>query len=1009
MTSIFFDVLELNLGITVVVLILGLLSGKLRKRYGAGCMKWLWMLLAVRLLIPYNFSLPNTGIRLFDSSAFAQEENHGDLQNRPEGIGEDQMGDGLLHEGTDTQTVPANPKPPVTADDQRNGSLANASPAVGDQINAVTSGENAARNPDVGETQPNQIEQEEIPKQRGAVSVLLASVWLIGFCASGLYHLVCLCCFFLNCRRNLQAVPGEETRRQITALQKKLIGRVLPVFTSKRVASPMLIGVVRPKMVLPISMDQWDDEELELIVAHELTHYQNRDILLKWILTAVCCVNWFNPAVHWMRRQCFYEMELACDGEVLAERNDEERELYARLMLSFAGSIAGAVSYATGFSGSKKRMRNRIDYVLGSQSKRKGTLLIALTLTAVLFMTSLVSCGYQPEETGDAPSSAVVDGEPSSIPGSQGHATEEQGGEYGKSEAEITIPGTWIDELDIDGQRSGNNQLMIIAQNKDIWDQEMDYANECYQYAIIDLDHNGRLEIIVSNMGGTGIYTYNRFYEINETYDGLVECETSFLEGESQPDLLLAGQLETYIDDKGRFFYAVVDDVKNGSAEQYQFICSLSLQSGKITTVPIASMSCIYRNSVPKETYNNGAGEAVTADEYAQATKKYFVGYEHFTTHMGWQDMRELPEDVEGIYEKLFLSYDVYCNGPTGSSELKYPGTIDSSGRQDDSERSSYAGQQYLSQIEKRVAVPGTDICYAMYVADAALGSRLYGLLKSTDGGTTWYVHSDNPFQDASGGSVEFTFLDESFGFAALSHNGGDEATLYVTEDGGLSYCPVPMLGNPKVTLTDGTQYEPYDYPQMPYYAKDQLVLTVGQGADGDYDGGDRNKLARFISVDHGKTFVFLDYVTGAGKSASAEKISYAGTVFVYEDLFYNISDRVPGVNAILSCTMAGKHVVINGHISPKNGAYLLFNTETKQFEDEIYGSNFIWYDDDITTAVYAFWNEIHRYDGSLVGTVLMTEDSYLYDLEFAENHSKVRATIMTESGDTEEQIFDLK
>ncbi|MGN0425993.1 MAG: M56 family metallopeptidase [Acetatifactor sp.] len=989
MTRIFFDVLELNLGITVVILILGLLSGKLRKRYGAGCMKWLWMLLAVRLLIPYNFSLPNTEIRLFDSPDFAQEES----RDRSGELGIDEKDNGLQREGTDTQIVPANPKPPVTADDQANGSEANASPAVGDPINMMTPSEqvleNVTGNPDAEETHPGQMEKVEQSKQKCTVSVLLASIWLIGFGAAGLYHVVWRCCFFLDCRRHLREVPVEETRRQIDALQMKLIGRVLPVFTSKRVTSPMLIGVVHPKMVLPVSMDQWKDEELELIVAHELTHYQNRDILLKWILTAVCCVNWFNPAVHWMRRQCFYEMELACDGKVLAARNDEERELYARLMLSFAGSIAGAVSYATGFSGSKKRMRNRIDYVLGSQSKKKGTLLIALTSVTVLLVTSFVSCGYQPEETGEDPSSGVVDGELG-------------------SETVLSIPGTRVDELDIDEQHSGYNQLMIIAQKKDIWDQEMDYANESYQYTIIDLDHNGRLEIIVSNMGGTGIYTYNRFYEINESYDDLVECETSFLEDESQPDLLLAEQLETYIDDKGRIFYAVKDEVKNGSAERYQFIGSLSLQSGKVTTVPIASMSCIYQNFVPKETYYNGAGETVTADEYAQATEQYFEGYEHFTTHMGWQDMRELPQDVEGICEKLFQSYDVYCDGPTWSPELKNHGTIDSSGMQEDSEHPSYAGQQYLSQIEKRVAVPGTDICYAMYVVDAALGSRLYGLLKSTDGGMNWYVHSTNPFQNASGGSVEFTFLDESFGFAALSHNGGDEATLYVTEDGGLSYCPVPMLGNPKVTLTDGTQYEPYDYPQMPYYVQDQLVLTVGQGADGDYDGGDRSKLARFISVDHGKTFVFLDYVTSGGKSASDEKISFAGTVFTYEDLIYDISDRVPGVNAILSCTMAGKHIVIDGHIGPKNGAYLLFNTETKQFEDEIFGSNFIWYDDDITTAVYELWNEIYRYDGSLVGTVLMTEGSYLYSLEFAENHSKVRATIMTESGDTEEQLFDI-
>ncbi|MGN0425991.1 MAG: hypothetical protein ACI4FY_11795 [Acetatifactor sp.] len=47
MTGIFFDVLELNLGITVVILILGLLCGKLRKRYGAGCMKWIMTFVAV--------------------------------------------------------------------------------------------------------------------------------------------------------------------------------------------------------------------------------------------------------------------------------------------------------------------------------------------------------------------------------------------------------------------------------------------------------------------------------------------------------------------------------------------------------------------------------------------------------------------------------------------------------------------------------------------------------------------------------------------------------------------------------------------------------------------------------------------------------------------------------------------------------------------------------------------------------------------------------------------------
>lgn len=169
--------------------------------------------------------------------------------------------------------------------------------------------------------------------------------------------------------------------------------------------------------------------------------------------------------------------------------------------------------------------------------------------------------------------------------------------------------------------------------------------------------------------------------------------------------------------------------------------------------------------------------------------------------------------------------------------------------------------ENYRPMIEKEYRLPGTDICYAMYVVDAACGSRLYALLKSSDSGANWILPSANPFQDASGGSIDFTFLNETLGFATLSHNGGDSALLYVTENGGLSYELVSLNQNVIVTFEDGTHYEPYDYPQMPYMEEGKLMVLVGQGADGDYDGGDRNKLARFISEDGGKNFVFLDYV----------------------------------------------------------------------------------------------------------------------------------------------------
>lgn len=163
----------------------------------------------------------------------------------------------------------------------------------------------------------------------------------------------------------------------------------------------------------------------------------------------------------------------------------------------------------------------------------------------------------------------------------------------------------------------------------------------------------------------------------------------------------------------------------------------------------------------------------------------------------------------------------------------------------------------YRGDYEKEVFLPGGMTGYRMVVLDAALGSRMYGLLKSTDGGESWKVESRDPFGE-SGMGIDFTFLDESFGFATLMHNGGDEADLFVTENGGKSYERCVMQGF-TVTLDDGYVYNPYDYPQMPYEENGAVYVLCGQGEDGDYDGGDGARMAMYESTDHGHTFVFKE------------------------------------------------------------------------------------------------------------------------------------------------------
>ena len=195
-------------------------------------------------------------------------------------------------------------------------------------------------------------------------------------------------------------------------------------------------------------------------------------------------------------------------------------------------------------------------------------------------------------------------------------------------------------------------QLTIMGENKDMWMADLEYADEVYRYAVTDLDHNGRYEIIVANMGGTGLYTYSRFFEINESLDGLVECTTDFMEGDSQPDIIVE-QVDTYVDKNGEFHYVLPDVLRNGMAEYYENVRELILQDGEIITKYLVTKSTIYDGEIPNVICMDYEVNVITEEEYEGIVDHYFTGYEKVTTNLSWQDVRQLPDDIEEIKNML--------------------------------------------------------------------------------------------------------------------------------------------------------------------------------------------------------------------------------------------------------------------------------------------------------------------------------------------------------------------
>lgn len=179
--------------------------------------------------------------------------------------------------------------------------------------------------------------------------------------------------------------------------------------------------------------------------------------------------------------------------------------------------------------------------------------------------------------------------------------------------------------------------------------------------------------------------------------------------------------------------------------------------------------------------------------------------------------------------------------------------------KEDTNERDEYEGENApeIENKESQEFYLSSKNIYALGVAGAALGSRSYALYETNDGGKTWDIINNDPFNGRMGGATGITFIDNKLGFIALSHSGGSYGELYRTDDGGASYKEV-SFPEVKVKLNEKETYNPFVLPGMPYREGNELKVLVGQGSNGDYNGVCK---ALYESKDEGKTWKYVKEV----------------------------------------------------------------------------------------------------------------------------------------------------
>ena len=154
--------------------------------------------------------------------------------------------------------------------------------------------------------------------------------------------------------------------------------------------SPFLIGIIKPRIVLP-ELD-FSESELKYILQHELQHYKNRDILIKTILFFVNVIYWFNPLVWILRKHYGLVSEDLCDDYVTANITNNERKVYANTILNVAERTLLPI---TGFASPKIRVKERLMRIMNPvKTKRFLTTTITLIILGSLMMSFSIGCSF---------------------------------------------------------------------------------------------------------------------------------------------------------------------------------------------------------------------------------------------------------------------------------------------------------------------------------------------------------------------------------------------------------------------------------------------------------------------------------------------------------------------------------------------------------------------------------------------------------------------------------------
>ena len=159
-----------------------------------------------------------------------------------------------------------------------------------------------------------------------------------------------------------------------------------------------------------------------------------------------------------------------------------------------------------------------------------------------------------------------------------------------------------------------------------------------------DLDQDDQLELIVSQIQGTGGYTTNTVWQVNDDGSGLSQVKTQdSCQPVFQPDDFQGtptSTLRAYQNQSdGVFTYILEDSNKDGAAHYYQSKRAIALKDGALKGFFLGYQNTEYdENGQEQVTYQDAQEQTISQQDYDQVEQRYFGDFQPCTATLSWLD-----------------------------------------------------------------------------------------------------------------------------------------------------------------------------------------------------------------------------------------------------------------------------------------------------------------------------------------------------------------------------------